>query len=283
MKETTIPDKTATCILKAILFCTIFTGLFIVLSFSKSFVPDKFERLAHGTIGTIAALLTTFLFLQLDRKTFADIGLTFDKQTFRNFFWGVIAGIILMGILSFSVIVFSNFQIEINGHSTLLNFLLCTLPLIPLAFLEELGFRAYPLSLLKGTTGVRNSIILTSLLFAVYHVANGWTIQNAFLGAGVWGMVYGLAAIYSHGIAMPTGIHYAANLTTSAFGISEGSFNIWVLKSKDGLSLENYESSQLTTFIPQLSLFIFALIGLEWYLRKTNKRTLPSPPLTRND
>ena len=100
-----------------------------------------------------------------------------------------------MGILSFSVIVFSNFQIEINGHSTLLNFLLCTLPLMPLAFLEELGFRAYPLSLLKGTTGVRNSIILTSLLFAVYHVANGWTIQNAFLGAGVWGMVYGLAAI----------------------------------------------------------------------------------------
>lgn len=268
MKETTKPDKTAIYILKVFLFCTVFTGLFIILSFSKSLVADKFERIAHGTIGTFAALLTTFLFVKFDKKTFADIGLKFEKKNFRNFIFGVLAGIASMGILSVSVIFFSNFKVETNSNSNILNFLLWTLPLIPLAFMEEVGFRAYPLRILKDKTGIRNSIIITSILFALYHVANGWTIQNSFLGAGVWGIIYGLAATYSNGISMPTGMHYAANLTTSAFGISEGPFNVWVLKSKDGLSLENYQSSQLTTLIPQISLLVFAIICMEWYLSK---------------
>lgn len=272
MKEITRQNKTAKYILKAILFCIIFTGLFIILSFSKSFVPDKFERIAHGTIGTIAALLTTFLFVKFDKKTFVDIGLVFEKTTLKKFFSGVLVGITLMGILSVSVIFFSNFKIETNSNSNILNFLLWTLPFIPLAFMEEVGFRAYPLMLLKDKTGIRNSIIITSILFALYHIVNGWTIQNSFLGAGVWGIIYGLAAIYSNGISMPTGMHYAANLTTAAFGISEGSFNLWVLKSKDGLSLENYQSSQWTTLIPQISVFILGVICMEWYLRKKNYR-----------
>ena len=183
---------------------------------------------------------------------------------------GVLAGIVLMGLLTFSVIYFSNFKVETNSNSNLLNFLLCTVPFIPLAFMEEVGFRAYPLILLKDKTGIRNSIIITSLLFALYHIANGWTIQNSFLGAGVWGIIYGLAAIYSNGISMPTGMHYAANLTTSAFGISNDSFNIWILKQDNGMSLENYESSQLTILIPQISILVLGVICMEWYLRKKN-------------
>lgn len=255
---------------KAILFCGTFTGLFIVFSFFKSLFPDKFERLTHAAIGTTAAILTTFLFLKFDRKTFTDIGFTYEKTTLKNFFTGLLIGIGLMGLLTCIVILTSGFKIETSTKSSFTNFILWTLPLIPLAYMEEVGFRGYPLTLLKRNFGLRNSIIITSLLFAFYHIANGWTIQNSFLGAGVWGILFCLAAIYSNGISMPTGMHYAANLTTSAFGISEGSFNVWVLKSKDGLTLENYQSSQLTTLIPQLSLLILAIICMEWYLRKQN-------------
>jgi membrane protease YdiL (CAAX protease family) len=274
MKENSRPNKVIIYILKATLFCLVFTGLFIILSFPKSSLPDKFERIAHGTIGTIAAILTTFLFVKFDKKTFADIGFVFEKTSLTKFFSGVLLGITVMGILTLSVIFFSYFKIETNSNSNILNFLLWTLPLIPLAFMEEVGFRAYPLRILKDKVGLRNSIIITSLLFALYHVVNGWTLQNSFLGAGVWGIIFGLTAIYSNGISMPTGLHYATNLTTSAFGISEGSFNLWVLKTKDGLTLENYQSSQLTTLIPQISLLVFALICMEWYVRKkTNANT----------
>ncbi len=255
-------------ILKATLFCIVFTGIFIIFSFFKSLVPDKFERLAHGALGTVAAILTTFLFIKFDKKSFADIGLLFEKRTLAKFFLGVLLGIAIMGLSVLFVIYFSDLIIDSNTNSNILIFLFWTLPLIPLAFMEEVGFRAYPLLLLKDKTSIRNSIIITSILFALYHIVNSWTIQNSFLGAGVWGILYGLAAIYSNGISMPTGLHYAANLTTSAFGVSNNSFNIWTLKQKDGTTLENYQSSELMTLIPQLALLIFGIICMEWYLRK---------------
>ncbi|MBP6025631.1 CPBP family intramembrane glutamic endopeptidase [Ferruginibacter sp.] len=244
----------------------------MAFSFTKSFIAGKFERTAHGVIGTMAALLTTYLFLKFDKKSFTVIGLNFEKATLKKFVAGVLIGIGIMGLLTISVIYFSGFTITANTNSSMLNFLYYTLPLIPLAFMEELGFRAYPLVLLKDKTGIRNSIIITSILFALYHLVNGWTIQNSFLGAGVWGIVYGLAAIYSNGISMPTGMHYAANLTTTAFGISDDSFNLWTLKQHNGLSLENYQSSQLATLIPQISLLISGVLCMEWYLRKKNYR-----------
>ncbi|HYJ36996.1 MAG TPA: CPBP family intramembrane glutamic endopeptidase, partial [Chitinophagaceae bacterium] len=184
----------------------------------------KYERLAHGTVGTVAALLTTYLFIRFDRKSFSDFGLKFEKSTLKKFFVGILIGIVLMGLSAICVIYFSGFKIEVNENSSILNFLFLTLPLIPLSFMEEVGFRGYPLTILKDKTGIRISILITSILFALYHLANGWTIANSFLGAGVWGIVYGISAIYSNGISMPTGLHYAANLTTSAFGITSNSF-----------------------------------------------------------
>jgi membrane protease YdiL (CAAX protease family) len=272
MKATNTFNSTKTYLFKSILFCIVFTVLFVAFSFTKSFVAGKFERIAHGVIGTIAAVLTTYLFLKFDKKSFAAIGLNFEKTTLKKFVTGVLIGIAIMGLLIISVIYFSDLTITANRNSSMLNFLYCTLPLIPLAFMEELGFRAYPLVLLKDKTGVRNSIIITSILFALYHIVNGWAIQNSFLGAGVWGIIYGLAAIYSNGISMPTGMHYAANLTNAAFGISDDSFNLWTLKQNNGLSLENYQSSQLATLIPQISLLISGVLCMEWYLRKKNYR-----------
>jgi membrane protease YdiL (CAAX protease family) len=268
MKETKNLNTRITYIFKSILFCIVFTVLFVIFSFTKTFVPGKFERIAHGAIGTIVALLTTYLFLKIDKKSFADIGLKFEKTSLKKFIFGILIGIAIMGLLTLSVILFSNFKIETNNNSNILTFLFWTIPLIPLAFMEEVGFRAYPLIILKDKLGIRNSILITSILFALYHIANGWTIQNSFLGAGVWGIVYGLAAVYSNGISLPTGIHYAANLTTSAFGISNTSFNIWVLKQKNGMTLENYQSSQLLTLIPQISVLLLGILCMEWYLRK---------------
>lgn len=173
-----------------------------------------------------------------------------------------------MGLMIGSVIYFSHLKIALNNNSSLLNFLFWTSPLILLSLMEEVGFRAYPLMILKNKVGLRMSIIITSLLFAVYHIANGWTIAGAFLGPGVCGIIFGLSAIYSNGISMPTGIHYAFNLTTSAFGITNSSFNLWVLKQNDGLPLRNFQNSQLTTLIPQIALLIFGIICMEWILRK---------------
>ncbi len=266
MPNTSSPTKP---ILEATLFCFVFTGLFILFSFAKSFVPAEYERAAHGIVGTLVALLSTYIFLKVDKKSFSDIGLRFENNTLQKFVVGVLLGLVLMGVLTFAAITMGGFRMESNTNSSVLSFLLLTAPLIPLAFMEELGFRAYPLVLLQDKAGARVAILVTSVLFALYHVANGWALQNAFLGAGVWGLIYGAAAVYGKGIALPTGLHYAANLCTSAFGINAEGSNLWILTSADGSSLETYQSSTLEILLPQISLLVLGIAALEWVARKT--------------
>jgi hypothetical protein len=267
--EATIQSSIKTkYILKSLLFCVVFTGLFVAFSFTKHFLPNSLERLAHGIIGTVAAFLTTVLFLKFDRKRFSDIGLTFKPDTVVKFFAGLIAGIILMGILAMGVLYFSHVRIEVNPRSNVWHFLFATLPLLPLAFMEELGFRAYPLEKLKDKVGIRPAIIITALLFALYHIANGWTIANSFLGPAVWGLVFGLAAIYSKGIALPTGIHYAANLTTAAFGAAGNTVALWTVKQSHDSTANNGETEWIT-ILPSLALLVFAILFIELYLRRT--------------
>ena len=142
-----------------------------------------------------------------------------------------------------------------------------TLPLLPLAFMEELGFRAYPLEILKDKVGIRLSIIITSILFFFYYIANGWTISSSFYGSGVWGLVFSLAAIYSKGIEMPTGIHYAANLTTSAFGAANNTVSIWTIKQTNA-STTKYGGTDWMTILPAFALLVFAVICIELYMRR---------------
>ena len=255
-------------ILKATLFCMAFTGLYVLIYFIKSPVYRESEQFAHAIIGILVALLVTWLFLKWDRNSFRDIGLFWQGKTIQRFLLGLVIGIGLMGLMSGAVIFFSHFKIEWNAESNLLKFLWGTLPLLPLAYMEELGFRAYPFVSLKEKTGIRTTIYVTALLFAAYHLANGWTLQNAFLGAGVWGIIFGLAAYRSGGIALPTGLHYAVNMTTSAFGISSGSYHLFVLKQSNGESLANYQSSLLETLLPQLGLLLLGVAGVEWYIRR---------------
>ena len=255
-------------VLKSILFCIVFTGLLVVFSFLKAFIPVKYERFAYAAIGTGVAFLTTYLFLCYDKKSFSAIGLNIENSTIIKFIVGILTGIFLMGLMVLAVIYFSNFRIELNNNSNFINFLFWTSPLIFLSLMEEIGFRAYPLVLLKKKLGLRSSILITSILFALYHIANGWTFVGSFLGPGTCGIIFGLAAIYSKGIAMPIGIHYAFNLTSSAFGISNQSLNIWVLKQSNGSSLENYQNSEINKFLPQIALLIVGISCMEYVVRR---------------
>ena len=281
MKATIQNNITAKYIFKAILFCVVFTGVLVAFSLIKSLLPNHFERLAHGIVGTLAAFLTTILFLKFDKKRFSDIGLTFERTTTVKFFAGIVVGVVIMGLLAMCVIYFSNMTVQVNPRSNVWYFLLMTLPIILLAFMEELGFRAYPLQILKDKIGIRPSIIVTSLLFALYHIVNAWSIVSIFLGPAVWGLVFGLAAIYSKGIAMPTGIHYAANLTTSALGAKNTTASVWIVKQAN-TSTTKYGGVDWITILPSLALLVLAIICIEIYMRRktTANRRLAKAGLT---
>ena len=67
--------------------------------------------------------------------------------------------------------------------------------------------------------------LIVALVFALYHISMGWNSMIAFLGPGIWALVFGLGAAWSKGIALPTGIHVALNLSqqiTSMKGTTQG-------------------------------------------------------------
>ncbi|RYE36489.1 MAG: hypothetical protein EOP48_29560, partial [Sphingobacteriales bacterium] len=164
MEDTIKSNPKTNYIFKSVLFCVVFTGLLVIFSFAKGFIPGEYERLAHGIAGTLAAFLTTVLFLKFDRKRFSDFGLVFERKTIGRFFVGVIIGVVIMGLMVIGVLYFTNVSVELNRGTSLLYFLLVTLPILPLAFMEELAFRAYPLEILKDKIGIRLAIFITSML-----------------------------------------------------------------------------------------------------------------------
>jgi hypothetical protein len=80
-------------------------------------------------------------------------------------------------------------------------------------------------------------------------------------------LIFGLAAVYSRGIAMPTGIHYAANLTTSALGGIDDTISIWTVRESDSTTTK-YGGVDWTTLLPALALLVSAIICIELYMRR---------------
>ncbi len=253
-------------ILKAIVFCALFTGLFVRFSMFNT-APETYKRLVHGLIGTAAAFITTFIFLRSDKKSFAAIGLQLQRSTLPKFFAGILMGTGIMGALVMGVLYFTHTGVELNPQANMLRFLWATIALLPLAFMEELGFRAYPLRLLQDTTGIRLAIFITSVLFALYHIANGWTVRSSFYGPAVWGLLFGIAAVYSKGIALPTGIHYAANLTTAAFSENANAQSLFIIHPAAGAGAADSQGDW-TVIGPSILLLIVSVLCIELYMRR---------------
>lgn len=255
--------------LKPVLFCVLFTIGLYVFSTAVNWFPPQYERIIYGIAGTLAGLLSGFVFLRFDGKRFADINLVFRSSSPGNFSKGFVAGVLLMGLLAMLTLKLTHSTLRLNNSVSAGSFLLAALPLLPLAFMEELGFRAYPVEFMRGRVDFRIILLLTSVLFALYHIVSGWPVGIAFYGPGIWGLIYGLAALYGKGIAMSTGLHFACNLTTTALGSSGSAVSIWIVETPDRPPLV---SGIWLDLLPAGVLFVIAIVLIEWYRSGISKK-----------
>ena len=253
-------------ILQSILFAAVFTLLFMGLAFVKAMFPVLPERWMHAVMGTVAAVVTTVVFLRWQGLRWSDIHLRMDRATPLRFGIGMALGLLVMGSLAFGVMRIAAVELVPNPDSSVGHFLLSSLYLLPLAYLEELAFRGFPLEVLRGRTNTWLALGLTSLLFALYHVASGWSWASAFYGPFIWGLIFGVAALQYKGIAMPTGWHYAGNLATSAIGASANPQSIWLMQETP--ATEAAKSSIWITLGPVLVLLIIAVAWISVYQRR---------------
>lgn len=255
---------------------SIITFIFILglLSQFKHFFPSKFERFTHGLIGLIAAIISVWIFLKYEKKPFSTIGLIWQKDTFKKFIIGLFIGALIAAIMVVAQVTISGLKITLAENYNIASFLFWSSALIPLAFMEEIAFRSYPFIKLNKVFGFRITQIIIALLFALYHIANGWSVGLSFLGPGILALVFGFLAKISDGISMPTGLHYGVNLLLAAISGQKGIEGVLTIDFPTEVSKSVIIENQNVGFVIQIALLIVCLVVTEIYLR--NKKSKDS-------
>ncbi|HEY8929569.1 MAG TPA: type II CAAX endopeptidase family protein [Mucilaginibacter sp.] len=254
-------------LLRSILFWAVFIGLLVGSGFLSAFSPGPFQRLTYGILGSLAAFLATLMFLKYEKSSFAAIGLVWEKRTLLRFALGISLGAGIFAVCLIILLWLTGLRLQAAAKAFDPVTWLGYLAVIPLALMEEIGFRAYPFLKLDRAFGIRLTQFIVAVSFALYHILNGWTIYAAFTGPFVWAFVFGLAAAWSKGIAMPTGIHVALNAGQMITGMSGGN-GLWKLGYAPGVSHPITERTATVALLLQLAVLVCALALTEYYIRK---------------
>jgi uncharacterized protein len=259
-------------LLLSVSFVVVFIIVFMLLSQIKNFIPVEFERYSHGIIGLIAALGTVWIFLKFEKKSFKSIGLKWENKTPIKFSLGLLFGLVIGSLMILSQVMYSGMEISHSEDYNIISFLLWSSALIPLAFLEEIAFRSYPFIKLNKAFGLRITQIIIAILFSLYHILNGWSLGLAFLGPGIWSLAYGLSAVFSDGISMPTGLHYGVNFVLASISSQNGIEGIWTINFPENVSETVLKANENFGIGIQLALLVLCILGIELYIAKTQSQ-----------
>jgi hypothetical protein len=275
MRKNHIQNSAGTTALwKPIFFILVFTGLLFFCGNARSLFPSAYSLLAYGILGSLAGLVTARIFQQKKQPSFASMGLGWEKKTVTRFVLGTITGAVIFAIILFILLQFSELNIQFHPQSSATDYLFIYLPILPLALMEEIGFRSYPQQKLYQAYGPWISQLVIAVAFGAYHLLNGWSLLSSFAGPFVWAFVFGLAAIWSRGIAVPTGIHFALNVLQSITGMKGSKGAVWILDYPPGTSPVLLERTDKIGLILQVAVLVAALMATYWYTRRNRERSI---------
>ena len=259
---------------KPILFMLVFTGLLFLCGNARSLFPSAYSFLAYGILGSLAGLVTARIFQRNRQPSFASMGLGWEKKTLLRFVLGSLIGLVIFVLILFVLLQFSELTIRYHPQSSATDYLFLYLPILPLALMEEIGFRSYPQQKLYQAYGPWISQLVIAVAFGLYHVLNGWSLLSSFAGPFVWAFVFGLAAIWSRGIAVPTGIHFVLNVLQSITGMKGTKGAIWILDYPPGTNPVLMERTDRIGLFIQVAVLVVALLATYWYTRRNRERSI---------
>ncbi|MEL6987742.1 MAG: lysostaphin resistance A-like protein, partial [Bacteroidota bacterium] len=172
--------------------------LFSIFIFVALPIPTlgNYKWFLMGVICSLMGWGITYLFVKLDGLSLSQIGLRWQSDTLKKFFLGCVLGLAIALVMLGLVVIFTDLRIERNTTDINVWAMFWLILFVPLSFMEELAFRGYAFIKLNKVIGPRLTLIITSILFAYYHDATGATFLGQLIGPGIWGIIYGLAALW---------------------------------------------------------------------------------------
>jgi membrane protease YdiL (CAAX protease family) len=162
--------------------------------------------------GTAAAVIAlSYAFLRTERRSLTVLGLDPSWRRLGDLAVGLAGGIALVLVMALVARLVLPFPWVWNPRFSAGMAVGSLLWLLSSNAVEELVFRGYAFERLIAGLGHWPAQLATALLFAVFHVVNGWPWQVALLGTTVGSLLFGLVFVRWRSIPAAAGVHAAAN------------------------------------------------------------------------
>ena len=200
--------------------------LFIVATSAIWLVPKRFP-VFHPVAMLGVVLGATLLFLWWDKRSPSVLGLELSWRPpvyllgglLGGALFGVVIAALLHAVLPFEWTYNPAFIWKLAAASLLY--------LVVANGVEELVFRGYAFERLIAALGLWPAQLIVALLFAAYHLVNGYSWQIAFTGTVIGSLMFGLVFARTGSVLAATGFHAAANWTRDLVMLDPPTMKTW--------------------------------------------------------
>jgi membrane protease YdiL (CAAX protease family) len=134
---------------------------------------------------------------------------------------------------------------------------------------EELVFRGYAFERLIASLGLWPAQLIVALLFAVYHLINGYAWQVAFTGTVIGSLMFGLVFARTGSVLAATGFHAATNWTRDLVLLDPPTMKTWF----GPVAGRNWTPAERqTTMIVFNGVGLLACALLYWSIRRRDRK-----------
>lgn len=170
------------------------------------------QTLAIGATTSVGSFALTVLFVRWDGLRIRDVGAMPNGGSPGRLAIGFMIGLSLVALHSYLVGVVGHVRLVRTTGASLEQAGLILLGYVLLSAREELAFHGYPLRRLQSAFGVWPAQAMIAAVFAIEHMAGGWSYSQALWGAAIGSLLFGMASIATRGLAVPIGIHAGWNV-----------------------------------------------------------------------
>jgi hypothetical protein len=180
-------------------------------------MAQSFSDMGSGSIWLVAAIeflssvVSVFLFRKFfDRKSFASLGFS-TKGHGHEMISGFFLAPALIGMGLIFLYITNHLEWDYNGFNPQ-TFFIDGGTLLILAFSEELLFRGYVLNNLMESFNKWAALIISAVLFALFHLGNPGISTIPFVSIFLAGILFGINYVYTKNLWFPILLHFGWNL-----------------------------------------------------------------------
>jgi|SRR6185503_1667743 len=252
-------------LVKVILFYVITLVIFAAMAALTRRMPFA------GHVAMLACVvltwLLTVLFVRRDKISLKETGVSPGRTSTSRFLIGFAAGTAMVSVQVLILAAIAPVKFSFAGKIPWDGISLSLLLYLLIACREELAFRGYALQRLSSALSPAAGLVIITLVFILEHVMAGLSWKMAVIGPGLGGVLFGLAALKTKGIALPIGLHFSWNFMQWLLGFKDQT-GIWRELVEKGQ--ERYAEN--AALISYSIVMVLAIAGVAFFVRSPSSQ-----------